>query len=117
MKHLKNFAQLNESENALEQYKVTLNRYCDGDNATGRPEQSDVRKRAFDLLDEIQEKDSDGLNSWINQGSTTELQALLRQTTYKGNGNSKEELRDFNAFALLDTVSGYHKHPEKFDQN
>jgi|SRR3972149_11244166 len=100
MKNLKTFEQLNESE--LTSFKVALEDYC-----KEREEDSQIHQRALELLDEMEAKKNDKLSEWLTKGKTLLLQKLLRETTYKGNAgdNSKETLRDFNAFALLDTVS------------
>jgi hypothetical protein len=90
------------NDTKLESFKVALNTYCEERN-----ENKEVQSRAFQLLDEIQSKPE--FNTWLTQGSTLNLQELLRGTTYDGSGNSPQSLRDFNAFSLLDTVSMYHE--------
>lgn len=104
---------LNEnSENIdgeLSKYMTTLKEYSEG-----RREDREVYQRALELIDEIKAKPENNslFYKWLSKGSTLELQELLRSTTYKGGGNAPEELRDFNAFALLDAVSAHNKNPK-----
>jgi len=69
-------------------------------------------ERALELLNEMKEKCEDGLLKWLlGEGKTLLLQENLRHTSYIGNkgDNAKGTLNDFNAFALLDTVSIYNR--------
>lgn len=91
----------------LAKYNKTFKAYCK--ERTERPE---ISKRALELLEEMKEKSTAGLMDWLcGKGMTLLLQENLRKTTYCGHkhDNSTECLNDFNAFALLDTVSGYNK--------
>ena len=78
-----------------------------------RREDADVCERALELLDEIYKASitdvdvKEKLYYWLLNGKTLALQELMKNTTYKGNGNSPEQLRDFNAFSLLDTVRSH----------
>jgi len=106
----------NGLENALAIYKKTFDDYCKKNERD-----QDVCGRALQLLTEItggSEENSGDLkliHKWLTTGGTLNLQELLRKTTYKGNkgDNSKETLVDFNAFALLDTVSHYNMSERK----
>jgi len=93
------------TEMELLSFKKALKNYSDE-----RKENKEVHDRALELLDEVYSKQEmrEELYFWLLNGKTLKLQELLRKTTYKGNGNSPEQLRDFNAFALLDTVRGYY---------
>ena len=108
MKYIKLFEELNNLETELSKYKSTFEDYC-----KERKADKTIHDRALELLDEIQSKTNheikDKFYAWLTKEKTLTLQELLRHTTYKGNGNTPEQLRDFNAFALLDTVSLYNK--------
>ncbi len=91
----------------LSKFKRTLSIYC-----KERNEEPKTVERALGLLNEMEEKNEASLLSWfLGEGKTLLLQANLRATTYCGNlhDNAENTLNDFNAFALLDTVSGYNK--------
>ena len=90
----------------LAQYKKTLNNYC-----KDRKEQPEIAARANELLNEMEQANKPSMLSWlVGEGSTLLLMENLRKTSYYGNkDNSPRSLCDFNAFALLDTVSGYNK--------
>lgn len=109
-------ATLETVKDELRKYKSTFESYC---NKEERDE--DIKKRALEFLDEIMvkaETDAEVLqlaNDWFTKESTLVLQELFRKTIGVEkfreiwNGNSPEQLRDFNAFTLLDTVSSYNK--------
>ncbi len=91
----------------LAQYNRTLKNYC-----KERNERPEISERALGLLDEMKQTNEVGLMDWLSgKGKTLLLQENLRKTTYCGNkgDNTQTTLNDFNAFALLDTVSGYNK--------
>jgi hypothetical protein len=104
--------EMNEADVPLEtelvKYKSTFEDYC-----KEKKEDEIVHDRALELLDEIQSNTKPEIRNkfyaWLTTEKTLTLQELLRATTYNGNGNSPKQLRDFNAFALLDTVSSYNK--------
>lgn len=94
-------------ETGISQFKRTLNTYC-----KERKEQPEITERALELLNEMKEKSESGLLGWLlGEGKTLLLQDNLRKTTYCGNtgDNAQNTLNDFNAFALLDTVSMYNE--------
>ena len=101
-----------QDQSELQRFKNFLDEYCKKNNSRDE----EVHQRAISLLDEMS-KDED-LNKWMMHGKTLLLQELLRKTSYKGNSgsNSKEDLLDFNAFALLDTVGMYYR-SEVLDEN
>lgn len=72
-----------------------------------------IRDRALELISEIEGKDPKGLDKWVTQGSTLLLKELLSKTSYLGNGNSPKQLRDFNAFAMMDSVAMHHREAHK----
>jgi hypothetical protein len=89
----------------LAQYNKTFKTYC-----TERNERKEIAERALALIDEMKQSNEAGLMRWLKgEGKTLLLQENLRATTYCGNkgDNAPSTLDDFNAFALLDTVSGY----------
>jgi len=91
----------------MSKFKRTLDIYC-----KERKEGVKVVERASELLNEMKVKNKASLLSWlIGEGKTLLLQSNLRETTYCGNlgDNTTNTLNDFNAFALLDTVSIYNK--------
>lgn len=125
MKHIKLFEQfLNENkeislEDMLSKYMITFEDYCSRKN-----NDTEIKKRALSLLDEMMELSksnkeiSNMMFQWFTgEGSTLKLQAILRKTSYQGGNreiaNSPEQLLDFNAFALLDTVSMHNKQAGK----
>lgn len=73
----------------------------------------EILERALELLEEIKKNDPMELEKWVKEGKTLKLQELLRKTSYLGNGNSPEQLRDFNAFSTIDTVGMHHRNEEK----
>lgn len=89
------------TEFELRGFKTALKKYSEE-----KKENKEVYDRAVELLDEIYDNKelTEKFYFWMLNGKTLALQELLRSTTYKGNGNTPEQLRDFNAFALLDTV-------------
>jgi len=91
----------------LAQYNRTLKNYC-----KERNERPEISQRALGLLEEMKQTNEVGLMDWLTgKGKTLLLQENLRKTTYCGNkgDNAQSTLNDFNAFSLLDTVSGYNK--------
>jgi len=111
---------MGDFKQSLSKYMDTFEDYC---KRKGVGE--DLKDRALDLLREIKNKAEndnklfDIVCDWmIGEGSTLKLQAILREiTSYQGGNreiaNSPEQLLDFNAFALLDTVSMHNKQAGK----
>ena len=87
-------------EAALSKFKIVFEDYC-----KERKEDQDIHDRALKLLDEMTANADPQFTVWLTQGKTLRLKELLIKTTYEGNGNTPAQLLDFNAFALLDTVS------------
>lgn len=73
----------------------------------------EILERALELLSEIKETDPTGLDKWVKEGSTLLLKDLLSKTSYLGNGNSPEQLIDFNAFTTIDSVGMHHRNDNK----
>lgn len=92
-----------ESSATLETLKKAIEEYEKGKS------DKEILDRAMELLGEIEKQDPAGLDKWVKVGSTLALQDLLRKTSYLGNGNSPEQLRDFNAFCTIDTVGMHHR--------
>lgn len=91
----------------IAQFNKTFKSFC-----KERNEDQKISLRALGLLDEMKQTNEPGLMDWLSgKGKTLLLQDNLRKTTYCGNkgDNVQSTLNDFNAFALLDTVSGYNR--------
>lgn len=102
---------ISDIESALLKFKKTLEKYLNL-----RMVDDDLKNRSLELLNEIIEKSKEDntvlqlFGKWlIGVGSTLVLQEILRHTSYKGNGNTQEQLLDFNSFTTLDSVNMYNK--------
>lgn len=98
----------NQVEDTLKMFMETFYKYCEV-----KKQGDDVINRALELIEELKEADLRKFLDWILYGKTLVLMDLLRNTSYKGNGNTPELLLDFNAFTLLDTIGMYYR--EGFD--